>query len=121
MREPHVNEFLTYLAVKEKVSASTQNQALCAILFFYDKVMGRPLDRLEGVVRARGPKHRPTVLSKGEVKSLFCELHGVVLLVCQLLYGSGLRLNEALTLRVRDVDFYRGELTIREAKGRKDA
>jgi integron integrase len=120
LREYEVNAFLTHLAVEESVAASTQNQALCAILFFYDKVAGQPLDRIDGVVRARRPKRRPTVLSTQDVQCLLSELHGVPLLVCQLLYGSGLRLNEALTLRVKDLDLVRGEILVHQAKGNKD-
>lgn len=120
LREDHVNEFLTHLAVGENVAASTQNQALCALLLFYDKVVGLPLDRIEGLVRARRPKTRPTVLARHEVDALLSAFDGVPLLICQLLYGSGLRLNEALNLRVKDIDFYRREIAIRVGKGQKD-
>jgi integron integrase len=118
--EDRVNAFLTYLAVREDVSASTQNQALCALLFFFDRVAGQPLDRVEGVIRARRIKRRPTVLSRQEVEVLFGQLEGIPLLVCQILYGSGLRLDEALSLRIKDVDFRRGEILVRQAKGNKD-
>ena len=107
-------------AVQENVAASTQNQALAAILFLYDKVLGEPLDRVEGVVRARRPKRIPTVLSREETERVFAQLEGVPLLICQLLYGSGLRLNEALSLRIKDLDFARREISIKEAKGGKD-
>jgi integron integrase len=117
---PEVNEFLTQLAVKENVAASTQNQALCALLFFFEMVVGKPLDRMEGVLRARRPSRRPVVLSRREVQALFSELTGTPELVCQLLYGSGLRLNEALSLRIKDVDFHRGEISVQRAKGNKD-
>lgn len=120
IREREVNEFLTNLAVKENVAASTQNQALSALLFFYDKVLGRPLDRIEGVVRARKPQRLPTVLSRPEVAALLSELDGAPRLVAQLLYGGGMRLNEVLNLRVKDIDFDRREITIREGKGKKD-
>lgn len=115
-----MNEFLTHLAVRENVAASTQNQALCALLFFYDKVVGHPLDRVEGVVRARRPQTRPTVLSRHEVDALLAQLDGVSLLICQLLYGSGLRLNEAINLRVKDIDFLQHEIVVRAGKGQKD-
>lgn len=118
--EDGVNAFLTYLAVREDVSASTQNQALCALLFFFDRVAGQPLDRVEGVIRARRIKRRPTVLSRQEVEVLFGHLEGIPLLVCQILYGSGLRLDEALSLRVKDVDFLRKEILVKQAKGNKD-
>ncbi|MGH2811398.1 MAG: integron integrase [Actinomycetota bacterium] len=120
IREREVNEFLTNLAVKENVAASTQNQALSALLFLFDKVLGRPLDRIEGVVRARKPQRLPTVLSRAEVEALLSELDGVPRLVAQLLYGGGMRLNEVLNLRVKDIDFDRREITIREGKGKKD-
>lgn len=89
LREPEVNAFLTQLAVGEDVAASTQNQALSALLFLYDKVLGNPLEHVENIVRARKPKRRPTVLSRAEWERLQRELHGTPLLVCQLLYGSG--------------------------------
>lgn len=120
VHEREVNEFLTNLAVKENVAASTQNQALSALLFLYDKVLGRPLDRIEGVVRARKPQRLPTVLSRPEVVALLSELEGVPRLIAQLLYGTGMRLDEVLSLRVKDVDFDRREITIREGKGKKD-
>jgi len=120
MGEPEVNAFLTSLAVKAKVSSSTQNQALAAILFLYDAVLGRPLGRVEGVVRARRPRRLPVVLTVDEVQQVLGRLSGEPWMVAMLLYGSGLRLMEALRLRVKDVDFSRRELMIREAKGNKD-
>ncbi len=120
MREEQVNAFLTQLAVGEDVAASTQNQALCALLFFYSKVLGQPLEHMENIARARKPKRMPTVLSRSEVRVLFEQLDGLPLLICQLLYGSGLRLDEALNLRAKDVDFGRRQITIKRAKGNKD-
>lgn len=120
LSEPEVNDFLTKLATEDQVAASTQNQALCALLFFYDKVLGLPLDRLEGVVRARRPKHRPTVLARESVVALLEEMDGQPLLVCQLLYESGLRLNESVTLRVKNLNFARREILVKDAKGNKD-
>ncbi len=120
MGEAEVNGFLTWLAVEGHVSASTQNQALAAILFLYATVIGRPLGRLEGVVRARRPRRLPVVLTPEEVGRVLATLSGEPWLVAMLLYGAGLRLMEALRLRVKDVDFERRELTIREAKGNKD-
>jgi integron integrase len=120
LAEAEVNAFLEFLAVEKRVSASTQNQALCAILFLYQNVLGRPLDRLEGVVRARRPKRLPAVLTRREVKDLLEHLDGTPRLVCLLLYGSGLRLLEALQLRVKDIDFARRELIVRRGKGGKD-
>lgn len=115
-----VNAFLTHLAVEGHVAASTQNQALCALLFLYGAVLERPLGELEGVLRARRPKRLPVVLTPDEVSRVLTHLDGVPLMVGLLLYGAGLRLMEAMCLRVKDVDFTRNELTIREAKGNKD-
>ncbi|MGH7463444.1 MAG: integron integrase, partial [Longimicrobiales bacterium] len=115
-----VNRFLTHLAVQENVAASTQNQALAALLFLYEHVLQQPLDRIEGVVRARKPKRLPVVLTRDEVEALLAQLEGAPQLVCMLLYGSGLRLLEGLELRVKDLDVGRGEITIRDGKGQKD-
>lgn len=115
-----VNTFLTELAVEQNVAASTQNQALAALLVFHENVLGKPLDRIEGVVRARKPKRLPVVLSKTEVQAILSLIDGVPKLVCMVLYGSGPRLTEALSIRVKDIDFDRGELMIRDGKGQKD-
>ncbi len=120
MGEKEVNAFLTHLAVKGHVSASTQTQALSAVIFLYRFVFKRELGKLDGLVRARKSKHRPTVLTKDEMKSLLRELTGEVQLVCSLLYGAGLRLMEALRLRIKDVDFGANQIIIRDGKGRKD-
>jgi site-specific recombinase XerD len=118
--EDDVNRFLTHLAVKEHVAASTQNQALSAILFLYEQVLEQPLDRIEGVVRAHRPKRLPVVLTVDEVSRVMSHLTGDKCLIAMLLYGGELRLLEALRLRVKDVDFERGEITVREGKGDKD-
>ena len=115
-----VNAFLTHLAVEGHVSASTQNQALSALLFLYGTVLEQPLGLLEGVVRAKRPKRLPVVLTPDEVSRVLARLEDVPLMVALLLYGAGMRLNEALTLRVKDLDFETNEITIREAKGNKD-
>jgi integron integrase len=115
-----VNAFLTSLAVDSHVSASTQNQALSALLLLYGAVLERPLDKLEGVVRARRPKRLPVVLTPDEVAKVLSHMEGVPLMVALLLYGAGMRLNEALQVRVKDIDFATNEITIREAKGNKD-
>jgi integron integrase len=115
-----VNAFLTHLAVEGHVSASTQNQALSALLFLYGPVLEQPLGLLEGVVRAKRPKRLPVVLTPDEVSRVLARLEGVPLMVALLLYGAGMRLNEALQLRVKDIDFETNEITIREAKGNKD-
>jgi integron integrase len=120
MAEPEVMAFLTGLAVRDHVAASTQNQALSALLFLYEHVLGRPLARMEGIVYARRPKRLPAVLTADEVRLVLDGLEGRTWLVGMLLYGAGLRLMEALRLRVKDVDLERGELMIRDAKGSKD-
>jgi len=119
MGSAEVNAFLTHLAVELHVSASTQNQALSALLFLYRELLERDLD-LEGVVRARTKRRLPVVLSEAEVRAVRRELEGDPALVVGLLYGSGLRLMEALRLRVQDLDFERRELTVRNGKGGKD-
>ena len=120
LAEPDLNAFLTHLAVDRDVAASTQNQALVAILFLYEHVLDQPLGRVENVVRARKPKRLPVVLTRDEAQRVLGELDGVHRTVGLLLYGSGLRLLEALRLRVKDVDFDRAELTVREGKGDQD-
>jgi len=120
LREPAVNAFLTSLAVDRNVAASTQNQALAALLFLYDAVLHAPLDHVAGVVRARKPKRLPSVLSHEEVTRLLAGLTGQSATIATLLYGAGLRLMEALRLRVKDLDLDRREIVVREAKGNKD-
>ena len=120
LAEADVAAFLTHLAVREHVATSTQNQALAALLFLYGHVIGRPLERLDGVARARRPTRLPTVLTPDEVERVLALLVGDRRVVATLLYGAGLRLLEALRLRVKDIDMERGELMIREAKGNKD-
>jgi len=112
-----VNAFLTHLAVEQNVAASTQNQALSAILFLYREVLQQPLELSLDAVRAKRPRHLPTVLTVEEVRAVLSQMDGVSRLVAQLLYGSGLRLNEALGLRVKDVDFAQKQLYIRDSKG----
>ncbi|MCP9816483.1 integron integrase [Synechococcus sp. GreenBA-s] len=119
MGSAEVNAFLSHLAVDLQVSASTQNQALAALLFLYRELLERDLE-LEGVVRARTRRRLPVVLSEAEVRAVRDRLEGDAALVVGLLYGSGLRLMEALRLRVKDLDFQRQELTVRDGKGGKD-
>lgn len=114
-----VNAFLSHLAVERNVAASTQNQALAALLFLYDKVLDQPFGRLD-LMRAKRPKRLPVVLTPGEVDAVLRSMTGVSALVCELLYGAGLRLSEALSLRVKDLDFGRGEIVVRDGKGAKD-
>lgn len=120
MAEAEVNQFLTHLAVKEKVSASTQNQALSALLFLYRYVLDRQLGQLGNVIRARKSKRLPVVLTRGEVKAVLKHLRGEPRLIAVFMYGTGMRLMECLRLRVKDVDFGASEVTIREGKGDKD-
>jgi integron integrase len=120
MAEPEINAFLTHLAVKEKVSASTQNQALSALLFLYRHVIGREVGALSDVIRARKPKRLPVVMSHSEVKAVLADLSGDKWLMASLMYGAGLRLMECLRLRVQDIDFSRNEILVRDGKGAKD-
>jgi integron integrase len=120
MSASDVSRYLTHLAVERRVSASTQNQALAAILFLYRHVLELNLPWIENVVRARAAQHVPVVLSRREVQALIAQLEGVFHLLGQVLYGSGLRLMEALRLRVKDVDFEYSQLVVRDGKGQKD-
>jgi integron integrase len=120
MAETEINAFLTHLAVKEKVSASTQNQALSGLLFLYRHVIGRELGDLGDVIRARKPKRLPVVMTREEVKAVLANMEGDKWLMASLMYGSGLRLMECLRLRVQDIDFPRNEIDVRDGKGSKD-
>lgn len=120
MAEAEINDFLTHLAVGEKVSASTQNQALSALLFLYRNVIHREVGDLGGVIRANKPQRLPVVLTREEVRAVLGEMSGMEHTMAGLLYGSGLRLSECLHLRVQDIDFDRCELTVRNGKGAKD-
>lgn len=120
MGTAEIRQFLSHLAIDKGVSASTQNQAFCALLFLYRHVLELPLDRIEGVPRAKKPRRLPVVLTREEVKAIFRSLDGVHLLAGTLLYGVGLRLLECLRLRVKDVDPGGNEIVVRDAKGRKD-
>lgn len=115
-----VEGFLTELAVRDRVAASTQNQALSALLFLYREVLSIDLPWMENVTRAKRPQRLPVVLSQGEVTALLARLKGRDSLLASLLYGSGLRLMECVRIRVKDVDFVRGDLTVRNGKGGKD-
>lgn len=120
MAEPEINAFLTHLAVNLKVSASTQNQALSALLFLYRHVLGREIGDLGDVIRARKPKRLPVVMSREEVKLVLDNLSGDKWLAASLMYGTGMRLMECLKLRVQDIDFFRSEVLVRKGKGNKD-
>ena len=120
MAGSEINAFLTHLAVKEKVSASTQNQALGALLFLYRHVLGREVGDLGEIIRARKPKRLPVVMARIEVKAVLANLTGDKWLMASLMYGAGLCLMECLRLRLQDVDFSRNEILVRDGKGAKD-
>ena len=115
-----IAEFLTHLAVEGEVAVATQNQALNALVFLYRVVLEQPLPDLGSVIRPRRPARLPVVLTPSEVSRLLARLEGVPRLVASLLYGSGMRLLEGLRLRVKDVDFERREVCVRDGKGRRD-
>ena len=117
---PEVEAFLTLLATRGHVAPGTQNQALAALLFLYREVLGVELPWMENVIRAKRPRRLPVVLSAVEVRRLLAAMDGQVWLMASLLYGTGMRLMECLRLRVKDVDFARSEIPVREGKGGKD-
>ena len=114
-----LHAFLTHLAVHGKVAASTQNQAKSALLFLYGEVLRQDLPWLGDVVQAKTPQRLPVVLTVEETKAVMAQLTGVHWLVASLLYGAGLRIMEAVRLRVKDVEFVRREIVVRDGKGRK--
>ena len=117
---PEVERFLTDLAARDDVASGTQNQALAALLFLYREVLGLKLPWMQDVVRAKRPRRLPVVLSRGEVDRLLGAMDGSTRLMASLLYGTGMRLMECTRLRVKDVDFERNEIVVREGKGDKD-
>ena len=119
MGRPEVEAFLKHLAVESNVAASTQNQALSALLFLYNEVLEKPIGYVD-VLWAKKPKRLPVVLTRAEVKAVLNQLHGVPLLIAKLLYGGRLRVTEGLRLRVQDVDFGQRLLVVRDGKGQKD-
>ena len=120
MGKAEVEQFLTHLAVQRNVAASTQNLALAAVLFLYREVLGQELPWVTDVTRAKKPKRLPVVLTRAETARVLDATQGDEGLVLRLLYGSGLRITEALRLRVQDLDFERAELCVRDGKGGKD-
>ena len=120
MAEDEINAFLTHLAVDEGVSASTQTQALSAIIFLYRYVLGLDIGEMRGLIRAHKPERMPVVLTRAEVRQILGHLTGEQWLMAALMYGTGLRVSECLSLRVQDVDFERNEIMIRNGKGAKD-
>jgi len=120
MGEAEIGQFLSSLARDSKVSASTQNQALNALLFLYRAVLHKEIGYVNGVVRAKRPRRLPVVLTRQEVRLILGQLPGLDWIMAMLLYGAGLRLMECLRLRVKDLDFSRGEIRVRSGKGDKD-
>lgn len=120
MGEKEIAAFLSHLAVEGRVAASTQNQALSALLFLYQQVLERKLQFIDGVERVRRPPKLPVVLTRAEARAVLAHLKGDYLLMAHLLYGSGLRLLECLRLRVKDIDFGYRQITVREGKGMRE-
>jgi len=120
MSEPEMAEFLTHLARAGNISASTQNQALSALLFLYKEVLKQEIGWLQNVERAKKPARLPVVLTRDEVRKVFAHLHGTARLMTGLLYCSGLRLMECVRLRVKDIDFGYARVTVRDAKSGRD-
>jgi integron integrase len=118
--EDEIVGFLNWLANKRNVAASTQNQALCALIFLYKQVLEQPLGKFENLERARESNHLPVVLSKKEATKILSNMQGDARLMAELLYGSGLRQSECLRLRVKDIDFEFNQLWVRNGKGKKD-
>ncbi len=120
MGKVETGNFLTHLAVQRKVAASTQNQALSALLFLYKEVLQQPLEWLDNVERAKRPQRVPVVFTRQEVKTILQQLEGTKWIMANLLYGSGLRLMECIRLRVKDLDFGFHQIVVRDGKGNKD-
>lgn len=120
MGEKEINEFLSFLAIKKNVTASTQNQALCAIVFLYRHVLNRDIGLLDGLIRAKRPGRLPVVLTKAEVRKVISHLSGIKKMIVMIMYGSGLRLMECLRLRIKDIDLLSNQIIIRDGKGNKD-
>jgi integron integrase len=120
MGEAQIVAFLNHLAVERKVASSTQNQALCALMFLYKQVLGRETLELDQLTWAKRPERLPTVFDRSEIQHLFQHIEGTHKLIAGLLYGSGLRLLEGLRLRIQDIEFERNQIIVRDAKGAKD-
>lgn len=120
MGSPEVESFLNHLASEKRLSASSQTQALNALVFLYDSVLVQPLGKMSGLKRVQRGHRVPVVLAREEVRAILDQMIGVVRLMAELMYGSGLRVNECMTLRVKDIDFASGVLNVRSGKGGKD-
>jgi integron integrase len=115
-----VKEYLDFLAMEREVAASTQNQALNALVFFFKNALHKPFGEMDAFVRAKRPQRLPEVMTKEEVQALFAQMEGITALMAGLMYGGGLRLMECLRLRVKDIDFARRQILVRDGKGQKD-
>ena len=120
LNENHITEFLNYLAVQRKVASSTQNQALCALVFLYRHVLKKELSQFENLVHAKKPSKLPVVFTREEVRNILLQLDGVRWIMGQLLYGAGLRVMECVRLRIKDIDFSYRQIVVRDGKGHKD-
>jgi len=120
MGEKEINAFLKHLAVNRNVTASTQTQALSALLFLYKKVLGQDIGFIENIYRAKKPRRLPVVFSRREVREIKRCLTGEKWLMANIIYGAGLRLMECLRLRIKDVDFAYNQITVRDGKGQQD-
>src|SRR6185437_2635909 len=120
MHAGHVTDFLSSLANRANVAAATQNQALAAILFLYREVLGVQLEWMDEVVRAKRPKRLPTVLHRDEVKAVLDRMEGLHALVARMMYGTGMRVTECISLRIKDVDLARRQIVVRQGKGGRD-
>lgn len=120
LSERHISSFLTHLAVDRKVASSTQNQALCALVFLYREVLKKELGEFQNLIRAKRPQKLPVVFTREEVKLIMLQLEGNHWLMGQVLYGAGLRVMECVRLRVKDIDFGYRQILVRDGKGRKD-
>jgi integron integrase len=120
LSDSDVSNYLSFLAVKRNVSKSTQKQALNALAFLYKHIIGNPLGVLPGITRSKKPVRLPTVFNREEVSRIFSTLAGQYKVIASLLYGSGLRVTEVLSLRIKDIDFSRCTITVRQSKGDKD-
>jgi integrase len=118
--DAEVRAFLQYLAVERQVTASTQNQALNALVFLYQNILQQPRGDLDGLVRAKRPQRLPVVLTRTEVGKLLAHMHGTHGLMASLLYGTSMRLMDCIRLRVKDIDFAYNQIVVRDGKGQKD-
>lgn len=118
--ENHITEFLNFLAVQRRVASSTQNQAMCALVFLYRHVLKKDLAQFENMVFAKRPSKLPVVFTREEVRNILFQLEGVTWIMGQLLYGAGLRVMECVRLRIKDIDFGYQQIVVRDGKGHKD-